>query len=280
MPSLQSRPGKVVVITLLSLVAAVVCFGLLSSSGVVDNGVVELGGAFAGFIVTVVTLNRVWGRDDIETEAAKSGQPFLYEEVVKTLDLRRASPHASPQLAHLTDYYRAKRLGTAHTLQMHYATTADGIDWRGSATHPTTARWQEDGVSHTGPDGETLKHDYKVDLDLQDLAVGQCTPVINSIAYRNAFRNLDGEWFETHIEQPTGHLTMIVLAPDDMQVTSAGAGRSIGRGDLEHTAEEPAVIEDGSVIYWSVDSPVLGARYAVSWTWSRRTARETLASGR
>src|SRR5688500_56304 len=70
---LQSRPGKATLICLLRL-PAVGCFGLLESSGVVDNGAVQLGGAFAGFNVTLYVLNRTWGHeDDLEQRAISAG---------------------------------------------------------------------------------------------------------------------------------------------------------------------------------------------------------------
>lgn len=272
MAGIHTRAGRVVVIWLLSLLAAVVCFGFLHSSGVVDNGVVQVGGAFAGFLVTVLTLDRVWGPDALQAEAQRAGSDFTYEEVLKALDLRRASPTADEQLAPLTDYYRVRRLGAARELHLHYATTADGITWQGSATHPTSATWRPVSVSHVGPDRQQLRHEYEVDLSLGDLAPGQVTPVITNVVYRNAFRRSDGEWFETHLEQPTGRLTMIMLAPDDMRVTAATAGLSVGLGQLRTTPEEPAVLQDGSVVYWATDDPVLGARYALRWTWVPRAA--------
>jgi hypothetical protein len=271
--NLQTRPAKTALICLLSLLAAVVCFGFLRSSGVVKNGVVELGGAFAGFFVSLFALNKIWGKDDsLESEAAKAGSSFTYEEVVKALDLRQASPYTAKQGAPLTDYYRAKRLGNEHMLRMHYATTSDGVDFRGSTTHPG-ALWNEVGVSHIGPEGEVLKREYTLDINLGELAKGETTPIINNLVYWNAFKHIDKEWFETHMEHPTGHLTMIVLTPDDMRVTDASGERSIGRDPVEPTSNEPTVIEDGSVIYWSIESPLVGARYALGWTWTKRVGQ-------
>jgi hypothetical protein len=270
---LQSRPGKTGVITLLSLTAAVVCFGLLSSSGVIENGVVKLGGAFAGFIVTVFALNKVWGTDErLDAQAEKENKPFVFEEVVKALDLRKASPYNHDQFAPLTDYYLARRVIEQHELEMKYATTSDGINWEGSSTHPASARWLPlKHPSHTGAEGQVLKHEYQVKLDLGELAIGESTPIINNIVYLNAFKNTDKEWLETHIDKPTGRLTMFVLAPEDMQITSASGGKSIGRDELEPITE-PAVMQKGSLLYWSIEGPLLGARYAISWTWSRRVA--------
>jgi hypothetical protein len=271
--SLQTRPAKVALIWLLSLLAAVVCFGFLRSSGVVDNGVIQLGGAFAGFVVSLFALNRIWGKEpNLEAQAISAGSEFTYEEIVKALDLRHASPNTLNQRAPLTDYYRAKRLGDAQVLQMHYATTSAGIEFRGSATHPT-ATWRSLGVvSHTGPNGEILTHEYTLDVDLGELAKGEVTPIISNVVYENAFKNSEKEWLETHLEHPTGRLTMIVLAPDDMKIIDATGAKSVARGPTDSTLTQPTVIQDGSVVYWSIESPLLGARYALSWMWLSRVS--------
>jgi hypothetical protein len=235
--------------------------------------VVQLGGAFAGFIVSLFALNKIWGKEqDLEAQAMRAGSEFTYEEIVKALDLRHASPNTIDQKAPLTDYYRAKRLGDGQVLQMHYATTSDGIKFLGSATHPTAA-WKSLGVvSHTGPKGEVLTHEYILDVNLGELAKGEITPIITNVVYENAFKNSEQEWLETHLEHPTGRLTMIVLAPDDMRVIDATGAKSLARGPMDLTPTQPTVIQDGSVIYWSIESPLVGARYALSWTWLSRVA--------
>jgi hypothetical protein len=279
MSFLQSRPGKVILVWLLSLVAAIVCFGLLESSGVVENGAVQLGGAIAGFIVSLLVLNRVWGQeDDLEQRAINAGSDFVYDEVVKALDLRNASPFIDQQMAELTDYYRAKRLGPSNELRAHYATTADGIEWRGSPTHPTSARWEVTGqpggeaVSHTGFKGQVLKREYLLTVSLGELARGESTALINNVVYKNAFKGSDSEWLETHLEKPTGRLTMIILAPNDMQITSAVGGRKVERDPFERITDQPAVMSDGSVIYWSVEQPQQSDRYALHWQWRARSS--------
>ena len=90
---------KILFMTALSLIVAVILFGAMDSSGVVDSGGVKLGGAFAGFIVTLAWLNRIWGPDDLMQQAGKAGTQIVYEEVLKTLDLRRAPPSADEQRA-------------------------------------------------------------------------------------------------------------------------------------------------------------------------------------
>jgi hypothetical protein len=105
-----------------------------------------------------------------------------------------------------------------------------------------------------------------------ELAGGQSQPIIFNLTYRNAFKNSEKEWLETHLEHPTGRLTMIILAPDDMQFTVATGMKSVARGDASPTATQPSIFQDGSVLYWSIENPsALGDRYALSWTWSGRT---------
>lgn len=266
---IQSKPGKVLLIWLLALMAAVVCFGILESSGVIDNGVVQLGGAFAGFIATLYVLNRVWGEDDLEARATSVGSPFLYEEVVKALDLRDAPPDAPEQVVSLTDYYRVKKLGHKSELTMHYATTSE-MRWQGSSTHPA-ARWDErPQVSHTGIDGQVLRKEYSVTVHLGELARGEATPVINNVTYLNAFKDVESEWLETHMEKPTGRLTMLILAPSGWEFVSANGQRRIERDEPENSEQQPAIISEGSVVYWSVHEPQQSVRYGLNWTWRRR----------
>jgi hypothetical protein len=119
---------------------------------------------------------------------------------------------------------------------------------------------------------KVLTPEYTLDVNLGELAKGEVTPIINSVVYVNAFKNSEKEWLETHLEHPTGRLTMIVLAPDDMRIIDATGAKSIARGPTDATATQHTVIQDGSVIYWSIESPLLGARYALSWTWLSRVS--------
>lgn len=58
--SMQER--KVVIISMLALLVAVVTYGGLSSTGAFENKVWNLGGAIVGFLAVVFVLNRVYGR--------------------------------------------------------------------------------------------------------------------------------------------------------------------------------------------------------------------------
>jgi hypothetical protein len=82
------------------LLTAVICLWIFGA-GVVKNGVIELGGAFAGSFVSLFELNKIWGKDDsLESQPARAGNSFTYEEVLRALDLREASPYAATREEH------------------------------------------------------------------------------------------------------------------------------------------------------------------------------------
>jgi hypothetical protein len=60
---LTVQERKVVIITLLSLLVAIVTYGILWSSGVVQNKTWSLGGAIVGFLFSVFALNKVYGKE-------------------------------------------------------------------------------------------------------------------------------------------------------------------------------------------------------------------------
>jgi hypothetical protein len=266
----RDRVLKILFMTTLSLIVAVILFGAMDSSGVVDSGGVKLGGAFAGFIVTLAWLNRIWGPDDLMQQAEKAGTQIVYEEVLKTLDLRRAPPSADEQRARLNDYYRVIRTGGNRDFHMHYGTTGKEIVFDGSATHPSTSSWTPQPVDHETPHGEKLKKQYDLEVALTDVATGQPVPVSAQVTYVNGFKKPDGEWLETHVDEPTGRLSMLVLMPDNMQAVRAEP-RVVKEGrNKPPNIPEPIIMHDGSVVYWSVDAPVQEARYALYWRWVPR----------
>lgn len=59
---LNAQERKVVIIGILSLLAAVVTYGILSSTGAFNNKVWNLGGAIVGFLASVFAFNRVYGK--------------------------------------------------------------------------------------------------------------------------------------------------------------------------------------------------------------------------
>src|SRR5215218_8994337 len=73
-----------------SLLTAVVCFGILESTGTFKNPVYSIGGSLVGFLAAATLLYRIYlGAEQSQIPASERRRaPFVFEEVVKVLDLR------------------------------------------------------------------------------------------------------------------------------------------------------------------------------------------------
>lgn len=260
---------RVLVLFATGIVAALICFGLLESTASLDGGW-DLGGAFAGFIATILVLNHVWSDEaQSATEMAKDmGAEIVYEEVVKVLDLRMAPPDKSPQVAPLSNFYLVDRTKDDRDFHMHFATTGD-LMWKGSPTHPHI-EWTRDG-DEDPTDGGRFPKRYELRVILDDDPVGQPFPVLAEVAYTDAFHGESGDSLETHVDAATDRLTMIVLMP---------LGRRATRGDVTFHSEgrdkSPAmppvrVLQDGALVFWSVSAPPERCRLVLAWSWERVT---------
>ncbi len=267
---MRRQERKIATIVLAGLLSAIVCFGLLQSTGAIENPGYTFGGAFAGFVITLILLNRFWGPDLFEDQVERSGAEIVFEEIVKVLDLRYAPPGLNPQRARLCDSRRVMKTTREGDFHLHYGTTGDGITFEGSATHPLTADWKPAAVTHPGPDGQQLKRQYDLTIPLADVATGEVVPIAIEATYINAFQGVEQEWLETHIDEPTRRLEMIVLMPESMVVTRAAIMiRKEGRREPPRFPE-PRVMLNGSMIYWNIDQPLPETRYALNWHWIPR----------
>lgn len=111
------------------------------------------------------------------------------------------------------------------------------------------------------------KHAYELALDLDDLATGQSTHVINELTFLDAFL-ANPEWFHTHLEEPTGRLTFVFLfpeghAPHDILGECKGSGRT---QQWHRPQEQPVRMRDGGVVYWRIDAPD-AEEYRMEWRW-------------
>jgi hypothetical protein len=105
------------------------------------------------------------------------------------------------------------------------------------------------------------------------VATGEIVPLAIEVTYVNAFKDAEREWLETHIDEPTHRLIMIVLMPDTMAATKAGIEiRKEGRKEPPRLPD-PRVMLNGSMVYWSIDKPLPETRYALSWHWIARAGR-------
>lgn len=264
-------------LAVLGLAAAAVCFGLLESAAQVSEPVYSLGGAFAGFFVAVVLLNRVW-RDEItpaEKEAERVDSDFIYDDVVKVLDFRR-SDDTGVQRVISDEHFRIRRRSqTVEPLVLNYATSGT-IDSASSRTHPESYDWQEKSLAEPGGGGGRLQHCYEVRLDLSRLAVDEGVDFTSRIVYLDAFRGADGDWLETIIDYPTRRLTWVVVFPEGKRCSSAVAKEKVGRKDWQELRQRPDLLHDGTVMYWTIETPVLSTRYMVNWKWASQTARTSV----
>lgn len=270
---MRGQERKIALLTVASLLVAYFCFGLLDSTGALDQSGYKLGGAFVGFVVTFGLLARAWGPDNFEDMVVKSDADFVYDDIVKVLDLRQSPPDRRPQLAPLSDYRRAIRNKPNQNFHMHYATSGAGIDFVGSASHPQTADWREGEVTHEGPSGQTLKRQYELDIPLAEVAVGEPVVIAAEVQYRDAFLGSEQEWLETHIDEPTRHVVMLVVVPEGMRAVSAGVTVKKEGREKHPRVPEPVLMLDGSLVYWSLTSPRLDTRYALGWRWVARSPR-------
>ncbi|RMF59495.1 MAG: hypothetical protein D6748_06255 [Calditrichaeota bacterium] len=70
--NIQER--KVLIIGVLSLIVAVVTYGLLDSTGTIDNELGKFGGAITGFLAAAALLNRIYGKSgEIKTISGTKG---------------------------------------------------------------------------------------------------------------------------------------------------------------------------------------------------------------
>lgn len=262
-------PGgiRAVTISLISLFAATICFGLLGATGAFENETLKLGGSFVGFIVTLYSLNRIWKVDGLDEDAKRTASPAVITEVLKLLDFRDSPSDAPGARCKLSDYYEVKKTATHEKLRFHYATTGR-IKFLGSPTHPGSADWSKSAHVHSGANDENFPEQYNLHIDLSSVAPGERVPVINQIEYLDAFTGSDGDAFETHLDYPTGRLTMILLMPPGMRCTQAVGVRQIGLGEhVPLSDSKPIVVGDGSAAYWTVCDPIQGAKYAIKWQW-------------
>jgi hypothetical protein len=252
-----------------SLLVAIVCFGVLQSSGTFANGAFNIGGALVGFLAAFWFGSRYWVRGPtLEEEALKAKKPLFVEDLVKVLDLRDAPPTAEPQEAQLSDYYRVRRTAEGARLSKHYATS--GSLRLVSTSLPDRSNWVPGPTDHTGLNGEQFVAGADLEIDLTQSTEREAIPVVTQIVYANAFCGMPQESLETHVDYPTGRVAFLIFMPDGYRCTAAIGKRRESRDKATQISPDPVRLEDGSLIYWAVEKPDFGARYGIVWTWEER----------
>jgi hypothetical protein len=273
--TLQTKERKIIIISGLALIVAVVTFGLLGSTGTFKNSVYDLGGAIVGFVVTAFLLNKFYGLDpgDIPKHELK-GQAFSSEETVKILDMRNQSPVVEGQ-AHenrvvLIDHYKLRKLGSEPEVVFKYATTGRGME--GSCvSHYMMQKWIDKTENSVKlGDDKHLKKRYEIHLNVREVGKDQIIYVHNAVTYFNAFDGQDREWFHTHVNFPTKSLTIILLFPDAQRCNAITGYEEVGKNEAREIDPEkglPIIVDDGKLAYWRIPNPLFGAEYQLEWEW-------------
>ena len=279
----QIKERKIILICLLSLLVAIVTFGVLGSTGAFRNSVYDLGGAIVGFVISAYLLNKFYGRDPGEIPKHElKGAGFSSQETVKILDMRNQMP-APPETkltiptnrVVLTDHYQIQKLSDEPVIKFPYATTGYGME--GSCLSHPAAEWfdRSNDPVEAGED-KHLKKQYEIQIDVTEVAEGAIIYVHNAVTYINAFEGKDKEWFHTHVNVPTKSLTIILLFPAIQRCNKIKGFEHVGRNtsqEVDKRIGRPLVVDQGKMVYWRIPQPRLGACYKLEWEWQHNLSR-------
>jgi hypothetical protein len=278
----QIKERKIIIICLLSLLVAIVTFGVLGSTGAFKNSVYDLGGAIVGFVITAYLLNKFYGRDPGEIpEHELKGAGFLSEETVKILDMRNQKPAplenkltVPTNYVVLIDHFKLKKLSDQPVIKFPYATTGYGME--GSClTHPDADWFDRSNDPLEAGEDKHLRKQYEIELDVKEVAKGEIIYVHNAVTYINAFEGKDKEWFHTHVNIPTKSLTIILLFPAIQHCDKVKGFEHVGRNTSQAVDKRsglPIIVDQGKMVYWRIPQPRLGAGYKLEWEWQSTPA--------
>jgi hypothetical protein len=284
--ALERRERKIIIISGLALLVAVVTFGVLDSSGAFKNSAYDLGGAIVGFIATAFALNKFYGSDDGEIPKHElKGQPFSSEESVKILDMRNQTPvdegkpHENRVV--LIDHYKLRKLGTDSDVVFNYATS--GLGMEGLCMTPQLNYEWKDTTEDPGELGKDkhLKKSYEIHLKVGDIAKNQIIYVHNAVTYFNAFDRKDKEYFHTHVNFPTLSLTVILLFPEGQPCKDISGFEAVGKNKnrvVDREKGTPVILDYGKLVYWRIANPLFGAEYQLEWLWDNSVQVKAAAS--
>jgi hypothetical protein len=267
----ETPERAVILIALLSLAVAVVCFGLLESTGDYSNAGWSLGGSIVGFAAAALILYRIYKGTVSNGPIPKSelkDADFWHPEIAKVWDFRGEFTDVGGHgIASLTDYYRVTKESDEDTIVFHYATSGR-IRSAECLSHPSAER-KEKLHPEAPPSGERpFLEEIELRVSLAPLEKGGTTRVVNAVEYLGAFEGSDREWMETHIDRPTAHLAFVLLFSEKRPCKIAFGEVVIGREEPRRMKEShPEVMHSGRVLYWSLEKPLTSAKYRLRWEW-------------
>ncbi len=275
--NLNVQERKVIIVGTLSLIAAIVSYGLLKSTGTFENQAWSLGGAIVGFLASVYVLNMVYGKRAAGIpEQEIKGSDFLSEETVKILDLReriQVSPEEKltqpKSRVVLIDQHQLRKLSDVKEIDFHCATTGYGIEGE-CLSFPGDYEWKDhtNCSCHPGQDAH-LRKQYEIRINISKIQKNATFEVRNMLTFINAYQGEDKEWFHTHADFPTRSITIIVLFSKDkpckkikslVQYSSRKPFKELNHASLTRA-------RNGEVVYFNIKEPVKGAAYQLEWEW-------------
>jgi len=275
----EIRERKTIIIAVLSLLVAVITFGVLGSTGTFKNSVYDLGGSIVGFVVTAYLLNKIYGSDPSEIPKHElKGRPFASEETVKILDMRNQKPvpqegaeETSRNRVVLIDHYKLRKLGNEAEVVFKYATLGYGME--GSCVSQyLNQKWVKTTADSVNlGDDKHLKKQYEIRLNVQDVAKEAIMYIHNAVTYISAFDGREKEWFHSHINFPTKSLTIILLFPEGQRCQGIKGFEEVGKNGRREVDDKekgiPIIVDDGKLVYWRIPNPLFGGEYQLEWEW-------------
>ena len=288
--NLWARVIKTVTIAVLSLVVAVITFGVLGSTGAFKNSAYDLGGSIVGFLATGLLLKKIFEWDPPGKIAADESEegPFFSDDTVQILDMRNQKPvpqGTKSQVKNrvvLTEHYRLWKRADASELVFNYATYGESMEGSCISLGLNEKLKDTTGNPVSEDEGKHLKRQYEIRLNVQDVPTGKLIDVHNVVTYISAFDGQESEWFHTHVNFPTKSKCIILLFPDGQPCLNVKGLEKIGTDD-EHEVdrlrvEPPLILNERKVVYWRIDNPLPGPKYRLKWEWQNIDTTATKAS--
>lgn len=279
--SSRDRIIKVIVIGGLSLLACIVTFGLLESSGTFKNSTINLGGSIVGFLAAAYLFNKMYGPDPVNLpkdipEHDLGDAEFVSEDSLKLLDLSNQKEIAEDQKqteprnrVAYNEYYKLRKLKEASDIPFKFATTGYGMEGT-CESHPGFDLVETTDKALSADENRHLVKTYEIQLKVDELAINQAVDVRHALTYISAFDGKETEWFHTHVRIPTESVTVIILFPASKLCKEVKGFGRIGEDSSSVAIPKhkgPLRFQNGKLVYWHIASPQLGASYKIQWNW-------------
>ncbi|HKP36054.1 MAG TPA: hypothetical protein VJT71_04290 [Pyrinomonadaceae bacterium] len=282
------RSGKTIIIAALSLLVALITFGVLGSTGAFKNSVYDLGGSIVGFLATAYLLKRIFEAtppsEKSDTDESE-GMSYSSDDTVQILDMRNQrpvrktnEPNPTKNRVVLTEHYRLRKHAEVSEIVFTYSTNGEGME--GACVSPGFEQELRETTMdpRAADERKHLEKDYEIRLDVQSVPLGQPINLHIVVTYIGAFDGPDNDWFHTHVNFTTRSKILILLFPPGQPCLRVKAREKIGsepERDVDPKKGLPLVLSDRRIVYWRVDSPQPGQKYKLNWFWNNTDTSAT-----